>query len=462
MNGRRNRLNASGVQRPRRTRGLVRLAPLVAVPGVLLALLLAGSVVASQRPLEFVIGSTHGQPNSGMPQLWSGTIHRSRPHVGGVVECRSVGCDHIVLDVKLPSGLWQRHPGGVEVAIQFTRGTINDNLLLVVYHGNRRMGESSAAVGTAQSVVLRAPANGLYDVYVAAGIAYGSTAPSPSIGYQGLSQVVYDQRREPVRSLLPHLVALPQRNLGFSEPFEIFNDPVPHGSTCFHTEIVEQHAHLCLRFDQELANVGAGPLDLRFNRPAGITPVNGQKIPVRQRIYRSDGSHYDVPAGYVFWHAIHHHYHFAAFAQSDLWAVDVHGNRTGSKPVASGLKVSFCIATTDIDPAWWGRRGFGPDSYPAPACVAPQSRSHGLDHFKLGMSAGWADVYNWFLPGQFIDVSGVPDGSYLLDTTVDPLHRLIVSSRSGSCGSVRVRLSGMATAHPRARLLGIGPSCNGY
>lgn len=51
--------------------------------------------------------------------------------------------------------------------------------------------------------------------------------------------------------------------------------------------------------------------------------------------------------------------------------------------------------------------------------------SGGFDHFKQGMSVGWADVYNWFPPGQYVEVTGVPDGDYILDTTVDPTDRLI-------------------------------------
>ena len=86
--------------------------------------------------------------------------------------------------------------------------------------------------------------------------------------------------------------------------------------------------------------------------------------------------------------------------------------------------MSFCIATTNINPDYWGRRAFGADAYPAPNCLEPDSTSGGLDHFKQGMSVGWTDEYNWFLPGQYVEVTGVPDGDYILDTTVDPTDRL--------------------------------------
>ncbi|MGH9143243.1 MAG: lysyl oxidase family protein, partial [Vicinamibacterales bacterium] len=141
------------------------------------------------------------------------------------------------------------------------------------------------------------------------------------------------------------------------------------------------------------------------------------------------------------------------------WRTNARGRRAGSLPVATGNKVSFCIATTNIDPDYWAQRAFGADAYPAPNCLEPDSTSAGLDHFKQGMSVGWTDEYNWFLPGQYVEVTGVPDGDYILDTTVDPTNRLIESDRTNNCGAVRVRLSQMGTANPQAELLGPGPAC---
>ena len=58
-----------------------------------------------------------------------------------------------------------------------------------------------------------------------------------------------------------------------------------------------------------------------------------------------------------------------------------------------------------------------------------------------------------------MEVTGVPDGDYVLDTTVDPTTRLMESDKTNNCGSVRVRLSSMGTPKPQAQLLGIGPAC---
>ena len=427
-----------------------------------LAALIAGlapRITFAASPQKIVVDSTDGQPNAGLPQFWTGTVYRDGPRVPRIRECRTVSCDHLLLKVKLPSDVWEQRPGSVQVAIRFINGTPDDNLALVVYRDDIRIAASTAQVGTSQSVVIRSAKNGTYDVYVVDAIAFGNTEPSPVTGYEGLSQVVYDPARLPLRDLLPDLVALPQQNVTFGPPFEIFDDPVPEGSTCHQSEIEENDAQTCLRFDQVLGNVGAGPLDLRFDQPTGVVPEDGQQIPASQRIYRSDGSSNDVAAGSVRWHGIHQHYHFDGFAQSALWAVDGNGNRAGDTPVATGDKVSFCIATTNISPAYWGQQAFGAGAYPAPDCLEPDSTSEGFDHFKQGMSVGWTDAYNWFLPGQYVEVTGVPDGDYILDTTVDPTNRLIESDKTNNCGSVRVRLADMGTPNPQAQLLGIGPPC---
>jgi hypothetical protein len=362
-----------------------------------LALLAPGAAQAAGRKL--VVDSAAG------PELFSGTLRSDEARLPRVPECRQAACDAYKLKIKLPRDTWERRSGGVQVAIRFIAGAPDDNLQLAIYRGAHRVGASTATAGTAQSVMIPAAKNGTYDVYVVDGV------PAPSIAYEGLAQVNYDPVAKPRRDLLPDLVALPQQNVTLG--------PVPAGSSCDPSEI---GAHVCLRFDQVLGNIGAGPLELRFDR---------------QRIYRSDGSSRDVAIT------------VGAFAQSRLWLSDRHGSRLGSAPVASGEQVAFCLAGTSINPDYWARRAFAADAYPAPGCLAS----------KQGLAVGWTDEYSWSAPGQYVEVSGVPDGDYVLDTTIDPANELIESDTTNNCGSVRVRLSGMGTPNPQAQELGFGPSC---
>ena len=280
----------------------------------------------------------------------------------------------------------------------------------------------------------------------------------------------YPPNVNPVRPLLPDFIVLPQKNLSF-DPGGIFFDTISaQYPTCYESEVQEEGARLCLRFDQNSGNVGEGAMDLRFALPHGQTPPTANAY---QRIYWSDGNSFqDRLAGQVEFHVAHGHYHFKSFGLSSLWRIDRAGNVTDSHPMRkgggkhaigakltrTGRKVSFCMA--DIDIVFWGRKGDGPRTYNAPDCLAPASSDGVLDYFQQGITSGWEDVYDWYLPDQYMDVSGVPDGVYLLQTEADPDRLLVESDQSNNCGAVYIRLSQMASA-PSAQILGTAPRCAG-
>ena len=76
------------------------------------------------------------------------------------------------------------------------------------------------------------------------------------------------------------------------------------------------------------------------------------------------------------------------------------------------------------------------------------------------MNRGWGDTYDYYLPDQYIEVSGVPDGDYILDTVANPDHQLRETTEADNCISVKVRLQGMTSATPSAQLLGPGSACS--
>jgi Lysyl oxidase len=289
---------------------------------------------------------------------------------------------------------------------------------------------------------------------VAYGVTFGAVDPDPVVTYDGLAEVEYAPPVEPVRDLLPDLASLPQENVTYDNPGTIFGDVAQPGQSCFDSERAEQAAVQCLRFDQVLQNKGTGPVDLRYDRQTGVL----QNEDVNQRVYRSDGAVYERSAGQVEIHAVHGHYHFEGFAQSELWPIDGAGNPVGTAPAAVGDKVSFCIADTDL--AKFGRKGDAPMSYPAPDCLDPKETVGTTEYFSMGMSRGWADRYNWYLPDQMIDTNGLADGTYILFTTVDPENKLLESDDTNNCGSVVIDLSGLSTTQPHAELRGPGPACS--
>ncbi|XP_028670526.2 protein-lysine 6-oxidase-like [Erpetoichthys calabaricus] len=95
------------------------------------------------------------------------------------------------------------------------------------------------------------------------------------------------------------------------------------------------------------------------------------------------------------WHSCHQHYHsMDAFSSYDLLEVS-----TGRK-VAEGHKASFCLEDTTCDPGF--RRRY--------ACTA----------HTQGLGPGCYDTYNANIDCQWIDITDVRPGNYILKVTVNP------------------------------------------
>lgn len=401
--------------------------------------------------------------NPARPVLWSGSVAAGAGHVGEVPECAD-GCDRFDLRLSLPGGVWERKPGGVQVAIRWAGGTFGDNLKLFVYQNANLVAKSDGIIAISQGVLIPEPANGLLRVYVA----YDPDSTSNPLRYEGLAEVEYEPNVHPTRLLMPDLEARPQRNLGF-DPGGIFFDAIsPLYPTCYESEVNEEGARLCLRFDQIFANTGEGAMELRFSVPAGTTPPLAD---VYQGIYWSnDPAHTsDRLAGQVEFHPTHGHYHFTSFGLSRLFvagpagrnAPPIRQRRTGRtvpiEPLRTARKVSFCFADIEIDA--WARKGDGPRTYAAPDCLFPASSDGMSDHYVQGITRGWGDIYDFYLPDQYLEVSGVPDGEYILETQADPDGLLAETTLGNNCASIRIRLSGLTTASPAAQILGPGPRC---
>jgi len=101
------------------------------------------------------------------------------------------------------------------------------------------------------------------------------------------------------------------------------------------------------------------------------------------------------------WHACHNHYHsFEVFVTYDLLSIH-NGNK-----VAEGHKASFCLEDSLCDVG-----------YPRHRC------SSGFQ----GISVNCGDLYGRYLDCQWIDITGIPDGSYTLKVHVNP-QQLVVES----------------------------------
>uniref|UniRef100_A0A667X5N5 Lysyl oxidase homolog n=1 Tax=Myripristis murdjan TaxID=586833 RepID=A0A667X5N5_9TELE len=117
------------------------------------------------------------------------------------------------------------------------------------------------------------------------------------------------------------------------------------------------------------------------------------------------------------WHSCHQHYHsMEAFSNYDLLDIS-----TGRK-VAEGHKASFCLEDTSCDPGI--RRRF--------ACTA----------HTQGLGPGCYDTYHANIDCQWIDITDVPPGNYVLKVTVNPSQLVQESDFSNNEVRCDIRYTG--------------------
>lgn len=186
--------------------------------------------------------------------------------------------------------------------------------------------------------------------------------------------------------------------------------------------------HRELRFTHETADVGAGPfeIDPHYNALTGVSTFT-------QAIYRSNGPgrwSFDrsVPlAADGVWHPPSDY----AFPLTHF-ALDKYVNNTIGATVATSPKTDYCITG---DTQLSGVPNSPNQTFiPVSDCGDPTA--------PLGWSVGWADEYDQTDAGQPIDLTGVPNGTYILRATVDPYHVLTESNRSNDETDTVLDISG--------------------
>jgi hypothetical protein len=197
--------------------------------------------------------------------------------------------------------------------------------------------------------------------------------------------------------LVPNLKALPATELRI----EVLGDGSRH-----------------LRFSTTSVNDGDGPLEVRGGQ------VTGDSQQVSQRVYDSAGGFVDYSAGFMTYHVEHAHMHFDDYAEMTLQPVDAPG-----ASARSGAKQTFCIIDTD--------------KYNTRLPGAPKRAVYtNCSSDVQGMSVGWGDTYRYYLFGQSIDISALPDGVYDLEIRIDPKNKIVEKDDSDNASSVRIQLDG--------------------
>ena len=388
---------------------------------------------------------------------WTGGPFSNPGGIPGVSQpapqvCAS-NCERRGLDIAFPPSTWVRPGDGVIIAIH--HAGFDDAINLYVYDpAGQLVGQSNGLDSDGQAVLLRHPVAGTYTIEVNA-----TELASASATYTGDARLHMDPCRSGNCDLLPYLQPAAPSDFHLSGlplgPSTALGQPLPFAlgpattQSCWLDEQTAQGASRCLRLTNTIANLGAGPLILRFQLlgPAlqpGVDPhqeyLTGCEM--QQVIMRDDGSSWTRDAGPCVFHVPHGHFHYQNMATFSLHTVNPDG--TTGPTLRTAKKVGFCL--TDVHQAAFGNPGPGnPGSaanggrqYWFPNCNLP-SQLDANAWVRMGISAGWGDVYTWDVPQQYIEVSGVPDGLYDVLSVANPLSQLLEAG-GHSAGQARSRV----------------------
>ncbi|MGH2621560.1 MAG: lysyl oxidase family protein [Anaerolineales bacterium] len=175
-----------------------------------------------------------------------------------------------------------------------------------------------------------------------------------------------------------------------------------------------------LRLTNSVWNAGYGPLELwgRIGEDPGTHSVV-------QRIFQADSEYQERVVGEFIFHPGHNHWHLESFSLYELWSLSERG--TLDRVAATSDKVSYCLRDIHRVPH--------PDQ-------APRMGYGTCTYGRQGLSVGWADVYDHYLPGQSIDISGLPDGVYALISTADPYNLIQESDETNNAAVIYLEIAG--------------------
>jgi hypothetical protein len=176
-----------------------------------------------------------------------------------------------------------------------------------------------------------------------------------------------------------------------------------------------------LRFTVSTPNVGN--VDLQLGDPQ--LPVRTYLDPDRLSILAASTPNFQLFA----FSTCHGHFHFTGYAQYTLFASKkVGGHLVADEsvpPLVQTRKMAFCLEDSEHanpthfrDPAV--KRKIT-DAIAKTDSLVADATADNFYHCSLqGISVGFADTYATGLDGQWIDITGVPAGDYILDVKINP------------------------------------------
>jgi hypothetical protein len=224
---------------------------------------------------------------------------------------------------------------------------------------------------------------------------------------------------------------------------DLYNE-APYGLTVEGFRSPDGGATYHLGFGSRVYNEGRGPLRIEGSRPSTEVP----EMNATQVVANSNGSETRRPGIGAMRYVdskTHRHWHYLRFNTYELRGLD-------GKLVGTDRKTGFCLGDRSVAHEALTLRG-------QPSTPVFKSGC-GYDSPELltmteGISVNYADSYDAQLEGQFVDMTGVPAGRYLIVNHVNADRKLVESDYSDNRATALVEVSypGGPTVPPAVVLL---------
>ena len=221
-----------------------------------------------------------------------------------------------------------------------------------------------------------------------------------------------------------HLAAGTASGDGFVQLLPELTQRQPYGLSVRATE-----GRYLLGFNSAISNSGDGPLLIEGQRAGTSDPMVARQDVLLDNDDREELSsfgefRYETAGG-------HSHWHLDDFSRYEL------RETTGNHLVAPHTKAGFCLADSTETSAEDLPGEPNAPVFSGSGCAPNHPAS--LD-VSEGISVGYTDIYLAYLEGQHVDLTGVPEGRYLLLHRVDPDGLIKEKDDSNNSASVEIDL----------------------
>jgi hypothetical protein len=212
--------------------------------------------------------------------------------------------------------------------------------------------------------------------------------------------------------------------------------------------VVERDGRERLVFLSAVENVGAGPLVVSGRRDAAQLEMKATQL-----VRRADGSTASAPLRARLRFVVsetHRHWHLLGFETYELRTVD-------GQALGRDHKTGFCLGDRYDASTTTRLPGEPPRAFWTQECGRGQTERRRI---LEGISPGFGDDYVPLLEGQYIDVTGLAPGRYVLVHLVNPDRDIRESDYANNAASALVELVRDSDGEPSVRVLRTCPDAS--